>query len=179
MKAAATLPLVLLSLASGVALAQSVSPRGTPVVGHWVISETSSPVDYSPIVVATTYAPGRAENSAMQLNVSCRNGVTELVVTGPAISSRGDDYAFSYHVNSNAPVQIPGGKPISGVGAQFTGDIVGLLRALPNEGDFAIRLVPRAGEAVEGHFSLDGLNVVRDKLAGACKWPQVIAKPPK
>jgi hypothetical protein len=173
MKAAAAPLIVSFSLAGGVALAQDVPAGGS----RWVISETSSPVDYSPVVLATINARGRADSASMQLNATCRSGLTELAVTGPAISGRGDDYVIAFRVGNNVPVQIPGTRPAFGAGAKLTGDSVRLLRSLPEQGDIAIRLVPRVGPAVEGVFPLDGLTVVRDKLAGACKWPQAIANP--
>ena len=177
----AAIPLfVAYALASGIALAQGVSaPPQLPasVTNNWVVSETISPVDYAPIVVAVTPSRDRAESSAMQLTLYCRNGRTELVVAGPAITGRGDDYTISYRINSDEPVQTAAGPPSFGTGAAFKGDIVRLLQSLPEEADIIIRLVPRSGAAREGHFSLVGLKPVRDKLAAACKWPQAISKP--
>ena len=152
-------------------------PRPELATGNWTISETTSPVDYAPIVVATTPSRDGAEGSAMQLSIYCRNGRTEIVVVGPAISGRGDDYALSYRINGNQPLQISAGAPSFGTGVAFKGDVVRLLQSFPEEGDIAIRLTPRAGAAREGYFSLGGLKLVRDKLAGACKWPQAIANP--
>ena len=42
----------------------------------------------------------------MELSISCRNGRTNLVVTGQTISGRGDDYAISYRINGDKPVQV-------------------------------------------------------------------------
>jgi hypothetical protein len=168
------------ALASGIALAQGVSvppPRPAPATSNWVVSETNSPVDYTPIVVAVTPARDSAEGSAMQLTLYCRNGRTELVVAGPAISGRGDDYAASYRINSDEPVQTPAGVPSFGTGVAFKGDIVRLLQSLPENADIIIRLAPRSGVAREGHFSLGGLKLVRERLAEACKWPQATARP--
>jgi hypothetical protein len=155
----------------------SAPPRPAPTTGNWTVSETTSPVDYTPIVVATTLSRGIAESAAMQLTAYCRNGRTELVIAGPSISGRGEDYAISYRINGDAPVQASAGAPSFGTGAAFKGDVVRLLQTLPEEGDIVIRLAPRTGAAREGYFSLGGLKLVRDKLAGACKWPQAIAKP--
>jgi hypothetical protein len=180
MRATAIPLFVVISLASGIANAQGVNAPPAPataVTGNWVISETSSPVDYTPIVVAVTTSRGGAENSMLQLNIYCRNGRTELVIAGQAISGRGEDYAITYRVNGDEPVQTAAGPPSFGTGARFKGDVVRLLRSLPDEGDIVIRLAPRTGAPLEGNFSLGGLKPVRDKLAGACKWPQAIAKP--
>jgi hypothetical protein len=149
----------------------------TPAVGNWTISETTSPVDYKPFVVATTPSLERAEGSAMQLSIYCRNGRTELVVAGPAVTGRGEDYTVSYRLNGDQPVQAAAGTPSFGTGAAFKGDVVRLLQSFPEEGEVAVRLSPRTGVAREGNFLIGGLKMVREKLAAACKWPQAIATP--
>jgi len=148
-----------------------------PAVSNWTISETTSPVDYMPFVVAITPSLDGTEGSAMQLSIYCRNGRTELVVTGPAISGRGEDYTMSYRVNGGQPVQTAAGAPSFGAGVAFKGDVVRLLQSLPEQGEVAVRLSPRTGVAREGNFSIGGLKMVREKLAAACKWPQAIATP--
>ena len=180
MKVTAIPVLMAFSLASEIAGAQGVfatTPHAAAVTGNWVISETSSPVDYTPIVVAITISRDGTENSALQLNIYCRKGHTEFVITGNSVSGRSEDFATSYRVNGSDPVQTASGPPSFGTGVQFKGDAVRLLQSLPEEGEIMIRLVPRTGVALEGHFSLNGLNAVRDKLAAACKWQQAIAKP--
>jgi len=149
----------------------------TPAVGNWTISETTSPVDYMPFVVAVTPSLDGAEGSAMRLSIYCRNGRTELVVAGPAISGRGGDYTMLYRVNGDQPVQAAAGAPSFGTGVAFKGDVVGLLQSLPEEGEVTVRLSPRTGVAREGNFSIGGLKMVREKLAAACRWPQAIAAP--
>ena len=153
-------------------------PRPATTGENWVVSETASPVDYTPIVRATTPSRNGSNASAMLLSIQCRGGRTELVVAGPAVSRSGADYAISYRVNDGQPVQLAAGSPSSGTGAAFTGDVVRLLQSLPEEGDFAVRLSSRTGAAApEGHFSLGGLKMVREKVAVACKWPQAVARP--
>ena len=67
--------------------------------------------------LATTPSRGSDQSSAMQLSIYCRKGRTELVVVGPAISGHVEDYAVSYRINGNDPVQIAGGLPSFGAGA--------------------------------------------------------------
>ena len=92
-----------------------------------------------------------AEGSAMQLSIHCRSGRTELVVAGTGHLWPRRRYAISYRVNDNQPVQVAAATPSFGTGAAFTGDVVRLLQSLPEEGEVAIRLSPRAGAAHEGH----------------------------
>ena len=96
----------------------------------WIISETTSPVDYSPIATATTSSLDVAGGSPMRLSIRCRGGRTELIVAGPAITGRGDDYFISYRVNGGQSVQLAGVAPASGDGVAFKGDVVGLLQSL-------------------------------------------------
>jgi hypothetical protein len=120
--------------------------------GNWVVSETTSPVDYTPIVTATTISEG-ATDQPMQLSIRCRSGRTELVVTGSVSSGNGKDQAISYRIDDNQPVQLAGAQPSFGTGVAF------------------------AGAAKEGHFLLGGLKAARDRLAKVCKWPQTVAGP--
>ncbi len=160
-------------------LSRSIAPPARPVPGgdNWIVSETTSPVDYAPMVAATTFYRGGSDGSSMQLSIHCRGGRTELVVAGPAVSGSSEDYAISYRINDDQPVQLAAGSPSFGTGIAFTGDVVRLLQSLPEEGDITVRLSTRTGAAQEGHFFLGGLRMVREKVAAACKWPHAVANP--
>jgi hypothetical protein len=160
-------------------LSRSIAPpaRPGPVGDNWIVSETTSPVDYAPIVTATAWSRRGSDGSSMQLSIRCRAGRTELVVAGPTVSRGSGDYAISYRINDDPPVQLAAGPPSFGTGIAFTGDVVRLLQSLPEEGGIAIRLSSRTGAGQDGYFLLGGLTVVRDKVAAACKWPHVIARP--
>jgi hypothetical protein len=143
----------------------------------WVVSETTSPVDYSRIATATTSSVNDAGGSPMRLSIRCRGGRTELTVAGPAITGRGDEYFISYRVNGGKSVQLAGVAPASGDGVAFKGDVVALLQSLPGEGELEVRLFPLSGDALAGIFSLDGLEGLRAKIGATCRWPHAIAKP--
>ena len=151
--------------------------RPAPSGDNWIVSETTSPVDYTPVVTATTFSRADQMAHSMKLSIRCRGGRTELVVTGPGFSRSRADYAISYRINDGQPVQLAAGLPSSGTGVAFTGDVVRLLQSLPEQGEVAIRLVSRTGASQEGHFLLGGLKVVRERLAAVCKWPHAVAKP--
>jgi hypothetical protein len=160
-------------------LSHNVAPaaRPAPEVDNWIVSETTSPVDYTPIVTAKTASHGGSDGSSMQLSVQCRGGRTELVVAGSAVSRSSAEYAISYRINDGQPVQLAAGSPSFGTGAAFTGDVVRLLQSLPEEGDIAVRLSTRNGATQDGYFFLSGLKMVREKVAAACKWPHAVATP--
>jgi hypothetical protein len=160
-------------------LSRAIPPpaRTAPKKDRWLISQTTSPVDYTPIATATTSSREVPGGSAMQLSIRCRSGRTELAVAGPAISGHGEDYIISYRVNSDQPVQIAAVVPAFGAGVALKGDAVALIQSLPSEGELAVHLSPRVGAAQDGIFSLVGLETVCAKIAAACKWPHAIAKP--
>src|SRR5689334_8043525 len=109
---------VALALLSGIVAARGANetvPPGQADAG-WVVSETTSPVDYSPIATAIVSSPGGADGAAMQLAIRCRGGRTEVAVTGPAFTGRGDSYFISYRVNGGQPVQLGGAASAFGDG---------------------------------------------------------------
>jgi hypothetical protein len=146
-------------------LSRKIAPPGRPApYDNWLLSET-------------TFSRGGSDGAPMQLAIHCRKGRTELVLAGPAVSRSAEEYAISYRVNANPPVQLAAASPSFGSGAAFRGDVVRLLQSLPEEGGIAVHLSTRTGAAQEGHFLLGGLKTVREKLAAACKWPHAVARP--
>jgi len=158
-------------------LSRNIAPAVGPVQGlNWIISETTSPVDYTPVVAASTSSRG-PDSSSMQLTIFCRNGRTEMVVTGAAVSRMGEGYAVNYSINGNQPVRVAVGSPLFGTGVAFQGDVVRLLQSFPDEGEITIHLSTRTAAAVDRSFSLGGLKAVRERIAAACKWPNAVASP--
>lgn len=160
-------------------LSRAVTPsdRQAPEADNWIVSETTSPVDYSPIATAATLSRVGPGESAMKLLIRCRGGRTELVLAGPDVSGRGDDYAISYRINGGQSEQVGAASPAFGAGVAFAGDVVRLLQSLPDDGRLTVQLSPRAGTAHDATFSLAGLKTVRAKMTAPCRWPHAIAKP--
>jgi hypothetical protein len=159
-------------------LTRAIAPQhGLTPEDEWIVSQTTSPVDYSPIATATTSSRSGPGESAMQLSIRCRGGRTELVLAGPDISHGGGDDAISYRVNDNPAVQVAAAVPAFGPGVAFAGDVVRLLQSLPDHGELLVLLSPRGGTAHDGTFSLAGLDAARAKMAAACRWPRAIATP--
>ncbi|GKQ55341.1 hypothetical protein BRSPCE3_61960 [Bradyrhizobium sp. Ce-3] len=148
--------------------------REASKANNWTISETMSPVDYSPIATATT---SDSVDSSMKLSIRCRGGRTELSFAGPAISGRGDSYVISYRVNDGQPVQVAAAVPAAGSGVAVVGDAVRLLQSLPDNAVLAVHLSRGAGAAQDATFSLAGLDAMRAKMAAVCKWPLAVARP--
>jgi hypothetical protein len=145
--------------------------RKASVADTWFVTETISPLDYSPIAMATATAAAGADGATMSLSVQCRGGRTDMVVAGAAIQRGPDDAVVTYMVNAGPPVPVAVGGAPSGKGLAFRLDTVGLLASLPNDGDMTVRVAGRQGGTVEGKFSLAGLAKARAKIAAPCKWP--------
>jgi hypothetical protein len=158
--------------------AAASTPGAAPAADSWIVSETTSPVDYTPVAVATASSYGGGPGgAAMQLSIQCRGGRTDLVIGGPALTGRGEDYVVSYGVNNGQPIMVAAGTPASGTGAAIKGDVVRLLASLPDRGEIAFRVAARQGAAVEGRYALAGLKVVLGRLAVPCRWPATAGAP--
>ena len=89
-----------LALARSTKDTPAVAPpaNSAPAEDGWIVSQTTSPVDYTPIATATISSREAAAGSAMQLSIRCRGGRTQLTVAGHALPGRGDGYVVSYRV---------------------------------------------------------------------------------
>jgi hypothetical protein len=145
---------------------------------RWVISETTSPVDYSPVLAASILLQAGA--SSMKLSIHCRRGRTdlELASDGPDTAAAGStrDIVVTHSIHRDASIEQR--WEVRGSIASFKADAVALLRSLPAEGELAVRVYDGKSVLREGRFVLDGLDRVRDRFAAACKWPEVDPAPP-
>jgi hypothetical protein len=147
---------------------------------RWVISETTSPLDYTPMVTASISLQAGA--SRMKLSIYCRRGRTdlELASDGADAAATGSirDIVVTHSINQDA--SIAQRWDVRGPVASFKGDAVAFLRSLPDHGELAVRISDGQSLLHEGRFVLDGLRQVRDKLATACRWPEAAtASPPQ
>jgi hypothetical protein len=141
---------------------------------HWIVSETTSPVNYSPLIIATTSSRSDSERVPSLLSISCRNGRTELAVTnsGSSAPRRSADHVMVAHqVDDQPPVRQRWSASTPGKGAAFAGDVVGFLKSLPDHGEISVRVFDGRAISHDGRFLLDGVSIVREKVAAACKWP--------
>ena len=85
--------------------AASPASAVAPAADNWIVSETTSPVDYTPVAIATASSRGGPDGATMQLSIQCRGGRTDLVIGGPALTRRAEDYVVSYAVNDGQPAR--------------------------------------------------------------------------
>jgi len=141
-----------------------------PADDDWIVSQTTSPFDYSPIAIATASTRSQPDGVPLQLSIQCRGGGTELVLAGAPIRPR-EAYAVAYRIDEGGPVPLATGAPASGTGIAIKGDVARLLASLPDRGSVSFRITAPQGAALEGRYALAGLGAVLRRLAGPCKWP--------
>lgn len=152
-----------------------VSDRPTGGAGAWIVSQTTSPVDYSSLIKATLPSQGSNSDGAMSLSVRCRGGLTEVLLEGAGLSGRGEDYALWLRINDDPPFQVS--TTPSARGVALLGDVVRLLQSIPDHSQLSVHVSRRAGSNAGAVFALDGIESVRAKMATTCKWSRAIAKP--
>lgn len=152
-------------------------PGVASAADNWIVSETTSPLDYTPVAIATASSRGGPDGVTMQLSIQCRGGRTDLVIGGPALTRRAEDYVVSYVVNDDQPVVVAAGAPASGTGVAIKGDVVRLLASLPDRGEIAFRVTAQQRAALEGRYALASLKILLDRLAVPCRWPTAVGTP--
>jgi hypothetical protein len=147
------------------------APAAAPAAGKWIVSETRSPIDYSPVAIATA-ASSTGSDGVLQLSIQCRGGRSEMVIRSAPLMRRAEDHVVSYVVNDAPPVTVTSGLSSSGSGLALKGDVAGFLMSLPPEGAIAFRVADRQGGTLEGRYDLAGIKTLVARLAGPCKWPR-------
>ena len=145
--------------------------EGTAILDSWIFSETTSPIDYSPVVVATATARVASNGSVMKLSIACRGGNTSMVLIAPGALPAGESYTVSYIVDGGSPTTLAAAAAPFGTGMALGVDVVRFLVLLPAQGEIVFRIVGRQGGKLEGRYSLAGLKTTRERMAVSCKWP--------
>jgi hypothetical protein len=149
-------------------------PTGT----NWVISETTSPVDYSPLVTALIRSTSQVKDAPSALAVRCRGQHTELLVRadGTWTATRGHELRVDYQVNDQPAVGLQWILSSDGKTATYKDDRVSLLLSLPDGARLKINVADRTSSSHEATFQIDGWDVVRNKIGAACKWARTTDK---
>ena len=139
----------------------------------WIVSETTSPVDYAPLTTAVINSTSSVQNAPNTLAVRCRGAHTELLLRteGAWRVTRASEVQVDYRINDQPVVRLQWTVSPDGKTASYKGDAVGLLRSLPEGARLKISVFDRQGLGQEATFQLTGLDSVRKKIGLACKWP--------
>ena len=143
-----------------------------PAARSWIVSETMSPVDYSPIISATTSSQPVAKDAPASFIIRCRGQRTDVLVSteGSWRASRANELQVDLRVNDQPTSRTQWIASPDGRTAIFRDDAVRFLRSLPEGGRITVSVSDWQGTAHEASFQLTGLDVIRQKIAVACKW---------
>jgi hypothetical protein len=165
------------AISPGMATTSPSAPSGTQDSG-WTVSETNSPVDYSPLVTATILARSETKNAPTALVVRCRGRRTELGLrmAGSPRPSRGGDMLIAYQINDLPMVKLRWTASADGKTANYREDATALLQSFPEGAHLKIIVLDGSGGHSEAAFQLAGWSVIRDRIATACMWKSAESK---
>ncbi len=148
--------------------APKAAPAPAPTGGKWVVSETRSPLDYSPVVDATVIAAA-GPDGFLQISIHCHSGGTEMAIRAGRSVHTAENDVVSYSVN-NKPwvVVLSGQSPNSGI--ELKGDVPGFLATLPPKGKIVFRLANKQGPTMEGAYDLSAVRELVTQITGPCNW---------
>jgi hypothetical protein len=165
------------------AIQPGIRPKGADVLArptgtNWLVSETTSPIDYSPLVTALMHSTSKVKAAPNALVVRCAGERTELSVRtdGTWTATRGRELRVDYQVNDQPAVGMQWVLSSDGKTATYKDDPVSFLQLLPDAARLKINVADRASSSHEVTFQTDGWDVVRNKIATACKWARTTDK---
>jgi hypothetical protein len=139
----------------------------------WVVSETTSPIDYSPLIAAVLRPASRLHDGPSSLTVRCRRGRTELSVWSEAgwRATRNEAVLIDHRVNKEPIVRMMWSLSADGQTATYKEDPIELLRSLPEGALLSISIADGDNPRREATFLLTGWTAIRQKIDKLCKWP--------
>jgi len=152
--------------------ARTVDSPSKPADTNWIVSETTSPVDYAPLTTAAIRLPFSVKDAPTTLAMRCRGRRTDLLVRteGTWRASRAGEVQVDYQINDQPSVRLAWTASTDGKTASYKDDAAGFLQSLPEGGRLKISVRDGPGPSHEATFQLAGLDAVREKIAVACKW---------
>lgn len=144
------------------------APQGT----GWIVSETTSPVDYTPMVTAAIRVPSNVQDAPSTLTIRCRGHRTELMLRtdGTWHASHTGEIEVAYQVNDQPSIKMRWAALADGKAASYKDDAAELLRSLPEDALLKINVLDGTASGHEATFLFAGWMPVREKIAAACKW---------
>ena len=156
-------------------LLQEMAPDSAqPQDPSWIISETTSPVDYRPQITALTTARVSSQGAPSSLAIHCRAQRTELIISTTGSWKQAADGVVKvvYRINEGPPVEQRWKAAETGRSFAFQGDVVRFMRSMPDSGQLLVKVYAGKAPPYESTFRLVGLDPVRRKVAAACNWPE-------
>jgi hypothetical protein len=151
---------------------------GEPAATNWTVSETTSPVDYSPLITAVIHPTPIVKNGPNTLTIGCRGQRTELSVgmEGDFGASRNSEPQIDSQINDQPAVRRRWAWSTDGKIATYKDDPVELLQSVPEGARLKITVSDRENVRHEAAFQLAGIGAVLKRVGTACKWAPVQTK---
>jgi hypothetical protein len=152
--------------------ARRVDIPAKPQDTDWIVSETTSPVDYSPLITAVIRSTTSLQDAPNTLVIRCLGPRTEVLLRteGTWRASRSSKVQVDYQINDQPPVRLQWTTSADGKTASYGNDAVGFLQSLPEGARLKIKVLDKAGSGHDATFQLAGLDAVRKQIAAPCKW---------
>jgi len=144
----------------------------------WLISETTSPVDYSPLVTAAIRSSSDAKVGSTTLAVRCRAQHTDVSIraTAPWGVPSGNELLIDHQINDRPIVRQPWILSTDGRTATYKNDAIELLGSIPDGATLKVAVADKGNVRRGATFLLTGLSAIRQKVGTACRWPSQTAK---
>jgi hypothetical protein len=139
----------------------------------WVVSETTSPVDYSPLISATIRPRQRVNSGLSGLTISCRAKRIELslrLMEDVDVPRFGEIQIVS-QINDQHPVKQRWIWDEEGIILTYVQDPVVFLQSIPDGARLRLGIGDSRGARHMAAYQLFGLDVVRKKIGRICAWP--------
>src|SRR5712675_908291 len=112
----------------------AVDSPSKPADTNWIVSQTTSPVDYTPLITAPIRLPFSVKHAPNTLAIRCCGQRTEVLVRteGTWLASRAREVEVEYQVHDDPLVSRPWAASADCKTAIYKDDAVGLLQSLPD-----------------------------------------------
>jgi hypothetical protein len=146
-------------------------PQARPVESNWVVSETKSPVDYSPLLTAVIRPTSGSPGGPVSLAIRCRAGQTALLIRTERTwhATHRNALPVDFQINNQSTLRQNWTLSADAKIASYADDPVELLRSLPDGARLTVSVTDGAEQAT---FLLGGWDAIRKRVETACKWPK-------
>jgi hypothetical protein len=151
------------------------APQAKPPEPGWLVSETTSPIDYRLLLTAVIRPASNSPGGPSRLAVRCRGAQTELLIqtegTWQAPPKKG--LIVDRQVNDQPVVRAKWTLSTDAKTATYADDTIDLLKSLPEGARLTLSVFDGANAKHDAAFLLTGWEAIRTKIEAACKWPKV------
>jgi Type VI secretion system VasI, EvfG, VC_A0118 len=146
-----------------------------PPESRWVVSETTSPVDYSPLLTAVIRPSSSSPGGPVSLAVRCRAGQTALLIRteGTWHATRRNALPVDFQIDDQSTARQTWTLQADGKIATYADDPIELLKSLPDGARLSVGVPDGADAHQQSTFLLIGWNAIRSRVEAACRWPKM------